>query len=117
MGYSLFSETKSDGAAEKYGQNHGNLAMQLGLAATAKMERKTVYCPTPLTAKYCQLDQTKKMELLQRLCFRIPIIQIAVTSETPIITIDECLQKILAKSTFMRRRSNVLEVLAFALGE
>lgn len=117
MGYLLFSETKSDGAAEKYGQNHGNLAMQLGLASITKIDHKNVYCPTPLTAKYCQLEQDKKMELLQRLCFRIPIIQIAAISETPTDAIDECLQKTLAKSTYIRRKSNVLEVLAFALGE
>ena len=117
LGYSLFSETRSDGAAEKYGQNHGNLAMQLGLAAVVKMNNKNVYCPTPLTAAYCHLEQTEKMALLQRLCFRIPIIQIAIRSETPIAAIDECLQTTLAKSTYMRRKSNVLEVLAFALGE
>lgn len=117
MGYSLFSETKGDVAAEKYGQNHGSLARQLGLAAIQKKDHKNVYCPTPLTAKYCQLEQTQKMELLQRLCFRIPIIQIAVVSETPTDAVDECLQKNLAKSTYTRRKSNVLEVLAFALGE
>lgn len=117
LGYSLFSETKSDGAAEKYGQNHGNLAMQLGLASIAKIGSRKGFCSTPLTAQYCQLEQTKKMELLQRLCFRIPIIQIAARSEIPIDTIDECLQKALAKSTYMRRKANVLEVLAFALGE
>lgn len=117
MGYSLFSDTKSDGAAEKYGQNHGSLAIQLGLASTRKVCRKNVFCPTPLTVAYCQLDYTSKMELLQRLCFRIPIIQLAASSELPAEVIDECLQKNLAKSTYIRRKSNVLEVLAFALGE
>ena len=117
MGYSLFSETKSDGAAEKYGQNHGSLARQLGLASIEKVDQKNTYCPSPLTATYCELEQNQKMELLQRLCFRIPIIQIAAVSEIPTDVIDECLQKTLAKSTYMRRRSNVLEVLAFALGE
>ena len=57
------------------------------------------------------------MDLLQRLCFRIPIIQIAATSETPIDTIDEYLQKALAKSTYSRRKPNVIEILTFALGE
>ena len=117
MGYLLFSDTKSDVAAEKYGQNHGNLAMQLGLASIKKHNYKNVYVPTPLTAQYCKLEQDKKMELLQRLCFRIPIIQIAAKSETPVNIIEEYLQKKLAKSTYIRRRSNVLEVLAFALGE
>ncbi len=117
MGYLLFSETKSDGSAEKYGQNHGSLARQLGLASIEKKDHKSIYCPTPLTAKYCQLEQSEKMELLQRLCFRIPIIQMAAVSETPTDTIDECLKKTLAKTTYLRRRSNVLEVLAFALGE
>ena len=117
LGYALFSETKSDGAAEKYGQNHANLAMQLGLAALTKVDRKKVYCPTPLTAKYCQLDQSEKMELLQRLCFRIPIIQVAVKCCASDDAIDECMKKTLAESTYLRRRSNVLEVLAFALGE
>ena len=73
MGYALFSETKSDGAADKYGQNHGSLAIQLGLATTIKICRKSVFCATPLTAEYCKLDHSSKMELLQRLCFRIPI--------------------------------------------
>lgn len=117
LGYSLFSETKSDGAAEKYGQNHGNLAMQLGLASSTKIGNRKGFCSTPLTVQYCQLEQSKKMELLQRLCFRIPIIQIAARSATPVDTIDECLQKTLAKSTYMRRKANVLEVLAFSFGE
>ena len=117
MGYMLFSETKSDGAAEKYGQNHGSLAVQLGLASITKCEHKKVFCQTPLTYQYCQLEYAKKMELLQRLCFRIPIIQIAATSEKPNIAVDECLKNNLAKTTCIRRRSNVLEVLAFALGE
>lgn len=117
LGYSLFYETKSDGAAEKYGQNHGNLAMQLGLASIVKKGNRKGFCATPLTVQYCQLEQSKKMELLQRLCFRIPIIQIAARSETPVYTIDEFLQKTLAKSTYMRRKANVLEVLAFSFGE
>ena len=117
LGYSLFSETKTDGAAEKYGQNHANFAMQLGLAALATVDRKKVYCPTPLTGKYCQLEQDKKIELLQRLCFRIPIIQIAIKHCSATDAIDECMQKALAQTTYLRRRSNVLEVLAFALGE
>lgn len=117
MGYSLFSETKSDGAAEKYGQNHGGLAMQLGLASITKIDRKNVYCPTPLTAMYCQLEQAEKMDLLQRLCFRIPIVQIAAISESPDDVVDELLQKKLAKSTYTRRKPNVFEVLAFAFGE
>lgn len=117
MGYSLFSASKSDGAAEKYGQNHGNLAMQLGLASVTKKGRKTAYGPTPLTMQYCQLEQAEKMELLQRLCYRVPIIQVAAVSETPTHIVDEYLQKNLAKTTYRRRKSNVLEVLAFALGE
>lgn len=117
MGYSLFSETKSDSAAEKYGQNHGSLAMQLGLATITKKGNKSLLCPTPLTAKYCQLAQPEKMELLQRLCYKIPVIQKAAISETPTDVINEYLQKTLAKSTYIRRKPNVLEVLAFALGE
>lgn len=117
MGYALFSETKSDGAADKYGQNHGSLAVQLGLATTIKACRKSAFCATPLTAEYCKLEHSSKMELLQRLCFRIPIIRVASISDAPAKLIDEYLLKALAKSTYIRRKSNVLEVMAFALGE
>lgn len=117
MGYSLYSETKTDGSAEKYGQNHGSLAIQLGLATNKKIGNKSVFFPTPLTAKYCRLEHANKMELLQRLCYRIPVIQKGAISETPVDIVDECLRKTLAESTYKRRKPNVLEVLAFALGE
>lgn len=117
LGYSLFSETKNDIAAEKYGQTHGNLSWQLGLASIVRNNHKKFFCATPLTQKFCQLDQSKKIELLQRLCFRIPIIHAASVSDYPTDTVDINLKTVLAKSTFIRRRSNVLEVLAFALGE
>lgn len=117
LGYALYSDTKNDGAAIKYGQNHGNLAVQLDLAQLTKKERKKAFKATILTSTYCKLEQCEKMELLQRLCFRIPIIQAAAISENPTATVEGLLAKTLAESTRNRRRSNVLEVLAFALGE
>lgn len=117
LGYALYSDTKNDGAAIKYGQNHGNLAVQLDLAQFVKKENKKAFKATILTSKYCKLEQCEKMELLQRLCFKIPIVQAATISENPIATVEDLLAKVLAKSTRDRRRANVLEVLAFALGE
>lgn len=117
LGYALYSDTKNDGAAIKYGQNHGNLALQLDLAQITKKEHKRAFEATILTSAYCKLEQCEKMNLLQRLCFRIPIIQVAAISENPTATVEGLLTKFLAESTRNRRRSNVLEVLAFALGE
>lgn len=117
LGYALYSDTKNDGAAIKYGQNHGNLAVQLDLAQLVKKENKKAFKATILTSKYCILEQCEKMELLQRLCFKIPIVQAATISENPIATVEDLLAKVLAESTRDRRRANVLEVLAFALGE
>lgn len=117
MGHALYSETKSDLAAEKYGQNHGNLAVQMDLAQLTKKGQKKAFEPTILTPKYCQLKQEEKIEVLQRLCFKIPIIQVASISKDPIAKIDECLGKALAESTRDRRRANVNEILAFALGK
>lgn len=117
LGYALYSDTKNDGAAIKYGQNHGNLAQQLDLAQITKKECKKAFEATLLTSAYCKLEHYEKMDLLQRLCFRIPIIQAAAISENPTATVEGLLAKALAESTCNRRRPNVLEVLAFTLDE
>ena len=117
LGYALFPSSVSDGAAIKYGENHGKMAALLDLALPVKEKGKGAFLPTVFTPFYCNLPQTDKMNLLVKLCFRIPIVQQAVIADDPYTKIDQLLHQYLAESTYLRRRSNVLEVLHFALEE
>lgn len=117
LGHLLFSESKSDGAATKYGENHGKIAVAFDLAYIKKNGSTRGFSPTLLTKYYCNLEQNEKMELLTRLCYRIPIIQMAVISDDPHKEVDYVLPKVLAESTYQRRRPNVFEILALAIDE
>lgn len=115
LGYSLFGDAKSDAAATKYGENHGKMAVLLDLATIEKGDHGKEFKPTVLAYHYCQMEQNEKMDLLTRLCYRIPIIQISALNDDPEKTAEQHMQRVLSYSTFLRRRSNTLEVLAFAL--
>lgn len=115
LGYLLYSESKSDLAAEKFGENHGKLAAFLDLAAIKKEDGHKKFFSSALTAPFCHMEQREKMELLTRLCYRIPFVQHAVISENPEEATIVFLQEVLAPTTYKRRISNAQEVLAFAL--
>lgn len=115
LGYFLFSDAKSEAAATKYGENHGKMAVLLDLAILKKENGINVFESSALTNMYCNLEQDLKMKLLTRLCYRIPIIQEAIVTENPQKTVENSMQRVLAYSTYMRRKANTLEVLAFAL--
>ena len=117
LGYELLPDTKSDGSAYKFGENHGNLAMLVDLASITKKNNLKAFTTSVLTKKYCHLENKEKMELLQRLCFRIPIIQHSVVTPNPKKTVDTYLSQHLSQATISRRRSNVLDILDFALGD
>lgn len=117
LGYKIYPGSKSDTAADKFGENHGKFATLIGLARVTKKNNHKAFAPSSLTDLFCKIEQTEKMDLLQRLCFRIPIIQHAVITSNPQKVIDKYLQQLLSTTTANRRRTNVMEVLAFALGE
>lgn len=115
LGSELSPESKSDYAIEKYGENHGKLAVALGLAEIKKIAGCNKFYPSALTSPFCHMTQSDKMALLTRLCYRIPFVQQAVVTETPEQKVVESLQKVLAPSTYSRRIANAQEILAFAL--
>ncbi len=112
LGSSIYPSRLS-GAQGKYGEGHGKLATALDLASCAKQNHHWRFASAPMGKLFCELPQEDKDQLLQRLCYRVPIIQHMVTSNDPIAEMDRCLS-ILAETTRKRRRRNVLDLYAFA---
>lgn len=118
LGYTSYSQCVSDGAAQKFGENHGKTAVLLDLAKIGKDKNgKSAFFPSLITDKYCSLEPEQKTELLARLCYKIPIIQKAVIADDPIKVVDTVSKKVLSESTASRRRPNILELLAIALDQ
>lgn len=106
--------SKGLGAQGKYGENHGKLAVALDLASCVKSNGHWVFGTTAMGRFFCKLKQDEKDQLLQRLCYRIPIIQHMVVSADATTEMEVCLS-ILSESTRNRRRSNVLDLYDFAI--
>lgn len=113
LGASIYP-CRSIGAAGKYGEGHGKLAVLIGLAQCKKTEGKQQFILTAMGCYFCKLQQEDKDNLLQRLCYKVPIVQHMVTQKEPIKTLEKCLS-ILSESTQKRRYRNVLDVYAFAI--
>lgn len=116
VGYAIHQDCASDSAAKKYGENHAKLAMSCGLAVAAEKEGQAGVKISLLGSAYCEYDAENQLELIARLCYRIPIIQRAVISQDRHAAIEEGLQT-LSESTRKRRRHNAYELLDYALNE
>jgi len=116
VGYALHQDCSNDIAAKKYGENHAKLAIACGLATATEKEGYAAVQISLLGSAYCEFDSEDKLNILQRLCYRIPVIQKAVVSGNAIDSIEESLL-LLSESTRKRRRHNVYELLSFALDE
>lgn len=116
IGYALHQDCASELAARKYGENHAKLAVACGLAIPAQKDGCAGVQISLLGSAYCDYDTEMQIEILARLCYRIPIIQRAVISDDKKASIEESLS-VLSTSVQKRRRHNVYELLAYALNE
>ncbi len=107
---------KSIGAAAKYGENHAKLTVGLGLAKTTKKSGQIYIIKTDLTGLFCELPQSDKSDVLQKLCFRLPIVQEAARKKEWRIALKENLS-FLTDSMVQRRMHCCVELISFALGE
>lgn len=106
IGYFLMGKGKTDGAKQKYGENHYKLSMQLGLASNN-------YKISVMGEAYRRLpDDRSKKELKSKLILRIPIIQEAlIRARNETVNLTEEMSKYLSRSTVYRRRSNIKKLL------
>lgn len=108
LGYYLCPVYAKKAARVKYGENHYKLASQLGLANDG-----TPLSLTPLGNKLNSIsDKEIRTQILARLIFRIPIIQQAfIEARTNRFNMMELLLQYLSKSTALRRRSSIKQLL------
>ena len=73
MGFYLKQDVNATLVANtKFGENHGKAAAILGIAAC--VDKRIV--PSALTEAFCSLEEKAQDEILSRLMFRVPIVQI-----------------------------------------
>lgn len=108
IGYFLDGKGKTEGAKQKYGENHYKLSMQLGLASISNNYKISV-----LGEAYRRLpDDRSKKELKSKLILRVPIIQEAlIRASNESVNITEEMSRYLSPSTVKRRKSNIRKLL------
>lgn len=99
-------------AKTKFGENHGKAASILGIARC--VDRRI--CPSALSRAFCSYSREQQRELVVRLFFRIPIIQILLKASAQLQVNGYAPMAQLKKST-MRRRSQCLRAILRTLGE
>ena len=106
----------SNMAAAKYGENHAKLTVAIALASTTKKNGCAAITRSILTVPFCALSQVNKNEVLQRLCFKIPLVQEIVKCEDWKAALDEKLS-FLSDSMVKRRKHCCVDIISFALNE
>lgn len=109
-----FNKEASEGAKNKYGENHYKCAALLGLLSIEKP-----FCVTFLGDAYMgyQLDSTR-MTIMAKLCLRIPLIQKLLLGATQgKINAHHLMKEYLSESTVNRRASNVKKMLTEICGQ
>lgn len=77
MGFYLKHDVNASlGANTKFGENYGKAAALLGIARCINKR----FIPSSLTRYFCSLQQDKQIEVIRKLMFRIPIIQILLSN-------------------------------------
>ncbi len=116
MGQRILRGEKNDVADKKYGENHGKVAALLDLAVVSKDSVSATIKTSVLGIIFDSLSKEQKDELLSRLCLRIPIVQNAICSDDMEETLKADMS-ILSHTTYIRRLSNVKDLIAFAKQE
>ena len=99
-------------AKTKFGENHGKAASILGIARC--VDRRI--CPSALSRAFCSFSTEQQRELIVRLFFRIPIIQILLKASTQ-SQINGYAPMTQLKESTMRRRSQCLRAIFRTLEE
>ena len=103
MGFLLRVKPRTKVADQKYGENHGKTAVQMGLC---QMDNRHHFWPTALGIYCNRLNKDIREELKSKFCLYIPIIQNYFAGGMD----EEMLQSyfsILTESTQKRRRPNI----------
>ena len=106
MGYMLRDEKRKKIADKKYGENHIKTAAQLGLCSFSKFRANS----NALGKNFVKLNQSEMKAVLPKLCLYIPYIQNYFMDGAD----DEARERILsilAKTTQIRRRPNVEQII------
>ena len=112
----LIHPCKSMVAAAKYGENQAKLTMAIALANATKKDGFAAITKSLLTSQFCELSQSDKNDVLQRLCFRIPIVQEVVKYDNWRSALEEKLS-FLSESMIKRRKHCCIDIICFALDE
>ncbi len=111
----FYKEGKKNEAYRKYAENHCKLAALLDLAVIKKKPPSGYEITSSVMGRYFSLlPIEKKDELLPRLCLRIPIIQEALISQDYRRSVNSSLS-ILSESTRMRRKTGIMNLIAFTI--
>lgn len=112
----LIHPCKSICAAAKYGENQAKLTISLALAQSTTKSGFAAISKSDLTEQFCQLSQNNKSDVLQKLCYRIPIVQAVVNCDDWMSSLDKKLS-FLSDSMIKRRKHCCVDLICFALGE
>lgn len=108
LGFYLKRDLKANlGANTKFGENHGKVAALLGLVDYSEGR----FVPSALTDAFCACNEQKKLQIINRLWFRIPIVQILLKQAKTGCTNGYAPMAQLSESTRVRRGSSVKCVL------
>ena len=107
---------KSLGAAAKYGENHAKVTMSIALAVPTKKDGFAAITKSAMTSAFCRLEQSEKSDVLQKLCYRIPIVQAVIKDDDWRSTLDTKIA-FLSDSMIKRRRHCCVDLISYALGE
>ncbi|MEG0408401.1 MAG: hypothetical protein RR623_05955 [Bacilli bacterium] len=113
LGY-LLIDASSDGAAEKYGENHAKVAKELNLVSFSK-EKPYIVHNTRLGDLFPYLNDDKQNKLISILSLRDPLIM-TIIAKAKHGKVEYCNEvECLADSTKLRRKSNVKYLIDLAL--
>ena len=113
MGFFLKKDiTASLAAKTKFGENHGKAASVLGIARC--VDRRI--CPSGLSRAFCSYSNEQQRELVVRLFFKIPIIQILLKASAQ-SQINGYAPMTQLKDSTMKRRSQCIRAILRTLNE
>ena len=108
MGFYLKQDVNATLVANtKFGENHGKAAAILGIAAC--VDKRIV--PSALTTAFCSLEEKEREEILSKLMFRVPIVQIILKAAGKQKVNGYAPMEQLKESTRLRRGQSIRAIL------
>lgn len=104
-------DRKNNVANQKYGENHGKLAVLMDLALAGRGMKGAGFERSPFSELFNALEEAEKWEMIAKLSFRIPVIRSVLrdAAEGP-VSIESYLGR-LSQSTAKRRLPNIVGIL------